>query len=231
MFLETNNVEKVYGMGEVEFKALDSVNITLEKGRIGALVGPSGSGKTTLLNIIGALDKATKGDVLIDGESLKNKNGKELSMFRRNSLGFIFQTYNLIPVLTAYENIAIALFNMNEKEKKEKVEYILDVVGLRDKTGNYPNQLSGGQQQRVSIARAIVKTPKLLLADEPTANLDSKNGENILELIAEINSLQKVTVLFSTHDNRVMNFAEDLFMLEDGRIKNIEKKTQKKEDK
>lgn len=231
MFLETNNVEKVYGMGEVEFKALDSVNITLEKGRIGALVGPSGSGKTTLLNIIGALDKATKGDVLIDGESLKNKNGKELSMFRRNSLGFIFQTYNLIPVLTAYENIAIALFNMNEKEKKERVEYILNVVGLRDKTGNYPNQLSGGQQQRVSIARAIVKTPKLLLADEPTANLDSKNGENILELIAEINSLQKVTVLFSTHDNRVMNFAEDLFMLEDGRIKNIEKKTQKKEDK
>lgn len=218
MFLETKNVDKVYSMGEISFQALNNINISLEKGRIGALVGPSGSGKTTLLNIVGALDTATKGDIFIDGENLKNKSSKELSIFRRNSLGFIFQTYNLIPVLTTYENVAIALFNMTEKEKKERVEHILEVVGLIDKMKNFPNQLSGGQQQRVSIARAIVKTPKLLLADEPTANLDSTNGENILELIAKINETEKVTVLFSTHDSRVMNFAKDLFKLKDGRI-------------
>ena len=187
MFLETQKIKKVYDNGTVPFEALKNINISLEKGVIAALVGASGSGKTTLLNIVGALDTATEGEVIIDGESLLNKSSEELSLFRRNNLGFIFQSYNLIPVLTAYENVALALFNMSESEKKERVESILQIVGLGGKEGNYPNQLSGGQQQRVSIARALIKKPKLLLADEPTANLDTNTGQQILHLMAEIN--------------------------------------------
>lgn len=219
MFLETKNIVKIYGTGSIPFKALDNVSITMPKGKIGALVGLSGSGKTTLLNIIGALDTATEGEVLIDGESLKGKTSKELSLFRREYLGFIFQSYNLIPVLTAYENVALALFDVPENQKKDKVMEILHTVGLEGKENNRPGELSGGQQQRVSIARALIKTPKLLLADEPTANLDSATGHTILQLIAEINKKSGITVLFSTHDQRVMDIAEVIFEVEDGRVR------------
>ncbi|MGL4560859.1 MAG: ABC transporter ATP-binding protein [Brevinema sp.] len=218
MFLETKNINKIYHNSSVPFQALVDINIQVPQGSIGALIGSSGSGKTTLLNIIGALDTATSGEILIDDESITQKNSKELSLFRRNYLGFIFQSYNLIPVLTAYENVALSLFDTPEREKKDKVMNILSVVGLSSKENNYPNQLSGGQQQRVSIARALVKTPKLLLADEPTANLDSKTGYQILELISEINQKEKITVLFSTHDHRIMDIAQHSFLLKDGMI-------------
>ncbi len=221
MFLETQKIKKVYDNGTVPFEALKNINISLEKGVIAALVGASGSGKTTLLNIVGALDTATEGEVIIDGESLLNKSSEELSLFRRNNLGFIFQSYNLIPVLTAYENVALALFNVSESEKKERVQFILEIVGLGGKEGNYPNQLSGGQQQRVSIARALIKKPKLLLADEPTANLDTNTGQQILHLMAEINKKENITVLFSTHDSRVMEISNKIFTMQDGEISSV----------
>jgi len=218
MFLKTENVKKIYSNSSIPFEALTDINITLEKGKIGAVVGASGSGKTTLLNIIGAIDSLTAGDVIIDGERLSDKNSNQLAKFRRNNLGFIFQSYNLIPVLTAYENVALALFDISEKDKREKVSAMLKIVGLEDKENNYPNQLSGGQQQRVSIARALVKTPKLLLADEPTANLDSDTGNQILELIADINKREKITILFSTHDSRVVSISNKIFTMQDGKI-------------
>ena len=221
MFLETQKIKKIYDNGTVPFEALKNINISLDKGVIAALVGASGSGKTTLLNIVGALDTATEGEVIIDGESLLNKSSEELSLFRRSNLGFIFQSYNLIPVLTAYENVALALFNVSESEKKERVESMLEIVGLAGKEGNYPNQLSGGQQQRVSIARALIKKPKLLLADEPTANLDTNTGQQILHLIAEINKKENITVLFSTHDSRVMNISNKIFTMQDGEISSV----------
>lgn len=218
MFLKTENVKKIYSNSSIPFEALTDINITLDKGRIGAVVGASGSGKTTLLNIIGAIDRLTAGDVIVDGERLSGKNSNQLAKFRRDNLGFIFQSYNLIPVLTAYENVALALFNISEKDKRVKVSAMLKIVGLEDKENNYPNQLSGGQQQRVSIARALVKTPKLLLADEPTANLDSDTGNQILELIADINKREKITILFSTHDSRVVSISNKVFTMQDGKI-------------
>ncbi len=218
MFIETKNIKKIYGEGAVAFEALSDISISLEKGLVASLIGPSGSGKTTLLNIIGALDRATNGEVLIDGEALSSKTNKEIAVFRRENLGFIFQSYNLIPVLTAYENVAVALFDKNEKDKRDMVMSLLERVGLLGKENSYPNQLSGGQQQRVSIARALVKKPKLLLADEPTANLDSANGMQILELISDINKKEGITVLFSTHDERVVQISDVVFSLEDGRI-------------
>ncbi len=222
MFLETKGIKKIYGEGAVAFEALTDICIGLDKGFVASLIGPSGSGKTTLLNIIGALDRATEGEVLIDNEPLSSKTNKEIALFRRENLGFIFQSYNLIPVLTAYENVAIALFEKKEKDKHDKVMSLLERVGLIGKENSYPNQLSGGQQQRVSIARALVKNPKLLLADEPTANLDSVNGMQILELISDINKKEGLTVLFSTHDERVVKISDVVFTLEDGRIVNTQ---------
>ena len=218
MFIETQNIKKIYNTKTVPFEALSNINIGLSKSSINALIGASGSGKTTLLNIIGALDEATEGNVIIDGESLKDKNSDELAKFRRDNLGFIFQSYNLIPVLTAYENIALALFDMSENDKKEPVMKMLEMVGLEGKEKSYPNEMSGGQQQRVSIARALIKKPKLLLADEPTANLDSITGKQILDLIAQINKKDDITVLFSTHDERVMDISSKIFTMEDGKI-------------
>ncbi len=218
MFIETQNIKKIYNTKTVPFEALSNINIGLSKSSINALIGASGSGKTTLLNIIGALDEATEGNVIIDGESLKDKNSDELAKFRRDNLGFIFQSYNLIPVLTAYENIALALFDMSENDKKEPVMKMLEMVGLEGKEKSYPNEMSGGQQQRVSIARALIKKPKLLLADEPTANLDSVTGKQILDLIAQINKKDDITVLFSTHDERVMDISSKIFTMEDGKI-------------
>ncbi|MGL4394709.1 MAG: ABC transporter ATP-binding protein [Brevinema sp.] len=218
MFLSTKNINKIYQNGTVPFQALYDINIALEKGTIGALVGASGSGKTTLLNIIGALDTATNGEIWVDGQNLSTKTLAQLSQFRRDYLGFIFQSYNLIPVLTAFENVSMALFQGTPQEKSDKVMEILHLVGLEGKEHSYPNQLSGGQQQRVSIARALVKSPRLILADEPTANLDSNTGQQILQLISEINQKTNVTILFSTHDKRVMDIASTIFKLKDGRI-------------
>ena len=218
MYVKTSGIKKIYDNGLTPFEALGGVSIGIEKGTVCALVGASGSGKTTLLNIIGAIDTATAGEVIIDDESLSDKNSKALSIFRRKNLGFIFQSYNLIPVLTAYENVALALFESEGKDKHDKVMSMLDKVGLIDKAKNYPNQLSGGQQQRVSVARALVKTPKLLLADEPTANLDSKTGKQILDLLLKLNNDEKITILFSTHDSRVMDITDKIYTLSDGKI-------------
>ena len=218
MFLKTTKVKKIYQNDTAPFEALTDVSISLEQGKIGALVGASGSGKTTLLNIIGALDSLTEGEVTVNNEYISLKNSKELALFRRENLGFVFQSYNLIPVLTAYENVALSLFDMPEADKKDKVMYILKTVGLEGKELSFPNQLSGGQQQRVSIARALVKTPTLLLADEPTANLDTTTGQQILDLIAEVNQKEKITVLFSTHDSRVIDIAHKVYTMQDGKI-------------
>lgn len=218
MFIEVRNLNKIYNNNSTSFHALKDINLSIEYSKLTALVGASGSGKTTLLNMIGALDNPSSGSIFIDGEDLTKKNSKELSAFRRHYLGFIFQSYNLIPVLTAYENVALSLFDTPEKDKRDIVMEMLNSVGLEGKHNNKPNQLSGGQQQRVSIARALVKKPKLLLADEPTANLDSKTGETILELIAQLYEKEKINVLFSTHDQRVMKIVQQTFMLKDGEI-------------
>ena len=200
--------------------ALKKVSLEIHPGGFTSLAGPSGSGKTTMLNLIGCLDVPDQGKIFIEEELINDKNKNDLALLRRHKIGFIFQSFNLIPVLSAYENVSFALsiMNMAEKEIKEKTETILEEVGLADMMHRRPNQLSGGQQQRVAIARALVKQPLLILADEPTANLDSKTGEGILKLMEELNGKHQSTFVFSTHDKMVMDFAHRLVMLHDGEI-------------
>jgi len=200
--------------------------LKIEDGEFIAIAGPSGSGKTTLLNIIGCLDIPTKGDVLINGTSITTLSTKEKAEFRKNELGFVFQTFNLIPVLTAYENVemALILLNMSAGEEKERIISILEEVGLAEFVHRKSNEMSGGQQQRVAIARALVKKPSMVLADEPTANLDSMNAKEILSLMKELNKKKKTTFIFSTHDPLVMEFAERIIYLRDGKIASDKKK-------
>jgi putative ABC transport system ATP-binding protein len=200
--------------------ALKKVSLEIHPGGFTSLAGPSGSGKTTMLNLIGCLDVPDQGKIFIEDELINDKNKNDLALLRRHKIGFIFQSFNLIPVLSAYENVSFALsiMNMAEKEIKEKTETILEEVGLTDMMHRRPNQLSGGQQQRVAIARALVKQPLLILADEPTANLDSKTGEGILKLMEELNEKHRSTFVFSTHDKMVMDFAHRLILLHDGEI-------------
>ena len=217
---------KDYKVGKVLFPALRGINLKIEDGEFTAIAGPSGSGKTTLLNIIGCLDIPTKGDVLIDDTSITTLSTKEKAEFRKNELGFVFQTFNLIPVLTAYENVEMPLIlvNMPAEEKKERVISILEEVGLEEFVHRKSNEMSGGQQQRVAIARALVKKPSMVLADEPTANLDSMNAKEILLLMKELNKKKKTTFIFSTHDQLVMEFAERIIYLRDGKIASDKKK-------
>ncbi|MGB3480154.1 MAG: ABC transporter ATP-binding protein [bacterium] len=217
---------KDYKVGKVLFPALRGINLKIEDGEFTAIAGPSGSGKTTLLNIIGCLDIPTKGDVLIDGTSIATLSTKEKAEFRKNELGFVFQTFNLIPVLTAYENVEMPLIlvNMPAEEKKERIISILEEVGLSEFINRKSNEMSGGQQQRVAIARALVKNPSMVLADEPTANLDSINAKEILSLMKELNKKKKTTFVFSTHDQLVMEFAERIIYLRDGKIASDKKK-------
>ncbi len=213
-------VSKVYQVGEENFTALNDVNLEVGKGAFMSFVGPSGSGKTTLLNLIGGLDRPTTGKVLFKGASLENMSREQLAAYRRENIGFIFQTYNLLPVYSVYENILFPLIlnGLKESHVRERVENMVAKVGLMDQIKKKPAQLSGGQCQRVAIARALVKDPLLILADEPTANLDSENSHQILELMRELNHEYKAAVIFSTHDEKVTRYIRREVRLEDGRV-------------
>ncbi|NLN19928.1 MAG: ABC transporter ATP-binding protein [Firmicutes bacterium] len=219
--VELKGVEKTYTQGEIEVPALRGIDLVVNPGEFTTVFGPSGSGKTTLLNVIGCLDKPTRGTVTFDGVNLGGLDKKGLAGIRRESIGFVFQSYNLIPVLTAYENVefAIRILNRhNAAEIKDKVMNILAAVGLQGLEKRKPNELSGGQKQRVAIARALVKEPKLVLADEPTANLDSATSEEVLDVMLKMNRELGTTFVFATHDPRVMGYARRLLEIRDGRI-------------
>jgi putative ABC transport system ATP-binding protein len=218
--VETIDLYKDYRIGKVLFPALRGVDVKIEDGEFTAIAGPSGSGKTTLLNIIGCLDIPTKGQVLINGTNLNELTSKEKASLRRNEIGFVFQTFNLIPVLTAYENVEIPLILLEEEtdHKRDTITSILQEVGLGEFINRRPNEMSGGQQQRVAIARALVKKPSIVLADEPTANLDSTTAREILTLMQELNKKHKTTFIFSTHDQLVMDFSRRTISLRDGKV-------------
>lgn len=214
-------VTKNYQHGQMAVPALRGIDLEIEEGEFTSLAGPSGSGKTTLLNLIGCLDKISGGELQVSGTDVSVLKPMELALLRREKIGFIFQTYNLIPVLTAFENVEIPLVllkRFTEAQAREKVLRILAEVGLGGLENRRPVDLSGGQQQRVAIARALVKEPKLILADEPTANLDSENAEAILGLMKKLNEQKKSTFIFSTHDQLVMKYARRLVMLRDGKV-------------
>lgn len=200
--------------------AVNNVDISIKQGEFTAIVGPSGSGKTTLLNMIGGLDNITRGSVEISGTDISSLSENELIDFRLQNIGFVFQAYNLIPVLTAKENVEFIMLlqGVSEKERQLRSEALLKEVGLEDKLDVRPNQLSGGQQQRVAVARALASKPRFILADEPTANLDSSSTTNLLNIMAEMNEKEKVTFLFSTHDQRVIDRAKRIITIEDGKI-------------
>ena len=218
--IRVENVQRNYRTGDTIVKALRGVTLEIDQGEFLSIAGPSGSGKTTLLNLIGCIDRADSGEIFINGQAVSGKNNKELALFRRQKLGFVFQTFNLIPVLTAYENVAftLSLLGYNEREIKEKTMFLLAEVGLEGREKSFPLKLSGGQQQRVAIARALVKKPEIVLADEPTANLDSETGKSVLALMENMNARYKTTFIFSTHDPMVMDYAHRLVQLHDGRI-------------
>lgn len=224
--IKIDNVVRNYHAGETVVKALRGVSLEIKRGEFISIAGPSGSGKTTLLNLIGCIDQMDGGDITIKNEHVSKMKKKEKTNFRRINLGFVFQTYNLIPVLTAYENVAfvLSLLNINEKEVKDRTMAILKEVGLEGMEHRRPSRLSGGQQQRVAIARALVKNPEIILADEPTANLDSDTGREILELMKTMNEKHETTFIFSTHDKMVMDYASRLVMLHDGQIQSDERR-------
>ena len=220
--VELVDVWKVYHQGSVDVHALRNLDLTVSKGEFTALVGPSGSGKTTALNLIGALDAPTSGSVIVEGRDLGALGRKELSRLRRDRIGFVFQSYNLIPVLTAYENAEMVMWvqGVPAAERKERVTELLHSVGLEGMEDRRPTELSGGQQQRVAIARAIASDPAIVLADEPTANVDSETAENLISLMEKLNRDRGVTFLFSTHDHRVVERARRVVRMVDGRIEN-----------
>lgn len=227
--LEMERVEKIYGQGEVQVLALRGVDLEIEEGEFATVFGPSGSGKTTLLNLIGALDKPTGGTVKLNGCEIGQMSKNELAGLRRKDIGFIFQSYNLIPVLSAYENVEFALTiarkDRSREKKAQKVKDILRRVGLGDMMHRRPNQLSGGQKQRVAVARALVKEPRLILADEPTANLDSETSREVLEIMLRMNREVNTTFIFSTHDPMVMEYARRLLEIRDGMISRDERRS------
>ncbi len=219
--LHLEKIRKIYKKGENEVTALDSVDLDIEKSEYMAVVGPSGSGKTTLLNILGCLDVPTSGRLVYDGRELRALGEKELSEYRKEHVSFIFQSYNLIPVLTVLENVELPLVierRRNGSLARVKARELLDAVGLSGMEHRFPRELSGGQEQRVAIARALVKDPIVVLADEPTANLDSKTAEEIVELMKRINAERRTTFLFSTHDKLVMEHARRVVTLRDGAV-------------
>ncbi len=224
--LQTMDLVKDYDEGKVVVHALRGVDLEIEKGEFTAIAGPSGSGKSTLLNLIGCLDKPTSGKILIDSVDMSTYSKKELAHIRRKSIGFVFQSFNLIPILTAFENVSfpLALLGINDSEIKKQVNGILADVGLSGMEDRYPNELSGGQQQRVAVARALIKEPAIILADEPTANLDSATGAEILDLMKELNEEKEATFIFSTHDPAVMERAKRVINLHDGQISSDERR-------
>jgi putative ABC transport system ATP-binding protein len=222
--IQAKNIYKVYNETNVPVYALNGVDLEIEKGEFTAIVGPSGSGKTTLLNIIGGLDLPTEGDIYIEGTNLKSLSSRKLIDFRLHNIGFVFQAYNLIPVLTAIENteFILELQGMPKKDREKRAMEILETVDIADKKDHKPGQLSGGQQQRVAVARALASRPKYIIADEPTANLDSKSTEELLTLMKKMNEKFETTFVFATHDQRVMDKARRIVTIEDGKVKSDE---------
>ena len=218
--IKVSNLVKDYTMGKQFFRALNKINLSVDKGEFTGLVGPSGSGKTTLLNIIGALDNPTGGEAIVLGKNVNTLKQKEAAKLRKDSIGFIFQTYNLLPVYTVYENVEfpLLLLNRSNEEREMAVMRALEWVGLTSKAKSRPNQLSGGESQRVAVARAMVKLPEIVLADEPTANLDAANSHNILKTMRDLNAELKTTFIFATHDEKVISYLRRKVVLNDGKV-------------
>ena len=220
MSVKIENVEKTYKLGEILVPALKNTNIELKKGEFVAVMGPSGSGKTTLLNLIGALDKPTKGKIYVDGKDLTTLKEKELTKLRRRTVGYIFQFYNLIPVLSAFENVELPMLiaGLPTKERQERARQLLETVGLAERGDHRPDELSGGEQQRVAIVRALANKPSVVLADEPTGDLDSKTGKEVMQALRDLSRNEGATVIVVTHDPMVANLATRIFEMRDGRI-------------
>ena len=220
--LEVKNLTKIYGNDENKVVALDHVSFTVEKGEFIAIVGSSGSGKSTLLHLIGGVDKPTSGEVIVNGQSVYKKNENELAIFRRREVGLIYQFYNLIPILTVEENMTLPVLLDNKKVNQERLDELLRILDLKSREKHLPRELSGGQQQRVSIGRALMNAPSLVLADEPTGNLDSKNSKEIIDLLKLTQKRYKQTLIVITHDERIAMQADRIIVIEDGKIKKDE---------
>ena len=220
--IDAHNISKVYNPETIPVYAVNNVHLHLQRGEFTALVGPSGSGKTTLLNLIGGLDKPDEGNIYINGIDITKLSANELIDFRLKNIGFVFQSFNLIPVLTAKENVEfiMQLQKIKRTDREKRVEILFKQIGLEDKLNERPSKLSGGQQQRIAVARALASKPQFILADEPTANLDSKSASNLLDIMAKLNKEENITFLFSTHDQRVIDRARRVITLVDGRIIN-----------
>jgi len=225
--IEIQNLTRKYGKGVAEVIAVNQLSLNIEYGEFTAIIGPSGSGKSTLLNLIGGLDISDEGEIILAGNNLASMSGKKMSDFRRDHIGFIFQAYNLIPVLSAAENIEyiMLLQGISNAERSKRVEEMLHLVGLEGLGNRRPSELSGGQQQRVAVARAMASEPEIILADEPTANLDSKTGASLLDMMKGLNEEKEVTFVFSTHDEMIMKRAKRLIHLRDGSIERDESNT------
>ena len=224
--IETKNLSKIYNPGKFEVKAVNDVNSLFKEGEVTSVVGPSGSGKTTFLNCVGGLDNPTSGDVYIAGENITRLSGSNIIQYRLNNIGFVFQSYNLIPVLSAKENIEMIMLlqGIDEKSRRLRTDELLNQVDLYEMKDRRPSELSGGQQQRVAVARALASKPKFILADEPTANLDTASTSNLLDIMSKLNENEKITFIFSTHDQRVIDRARRVITLEDGKIVSDTKK-------
>lgn len=221
--LRVQNLSKVYGEGDNQVKALQNISFTVEKGEFAAIVGQSGSGKSTLLHLIGGVDKPTSGKIYVDGKDVYDRNKEELAIFRRRQVGLIYQFYNLIPVLNAAENMVLPLKLDGQKVNEKHLNELLDTLGLQERKNHLPKQLSGGQQQRVSIGRALINAPALVLADEPTGNLDNKNSREIMELLKQSNKKYGQTLILITHDENIAVQADRMIRLEDGKLISDEK--------
>jgi len=224
--IETKNLSKIYNPGKFEVKAVNDVNSLFKEGEFTSVVGPSGSGKTTFLNCVGGLDNPTSGDVYIAGENITRLSGSNIIQYRLKNIGFVFQAYNLIPVLSAKENIEMIMLlqGIDEKSRRLRTDELLNQVDLYEMKDRRPSELSGGQQQRVAVARALASKPKFILADEPTANLDTASTSNLLDIMSKLNENEKITFIFSTHDQRVIDRARRVITLEDGKIVSDTKK-------
>lgn len=217
--LSTHNLTKTYGTGDNVVHALTDVSLDIEEGKFVSIIGSSGSGKSTLLNLLGGLDRPTSGDVILDGKAIFEMDDEALTIFRRRKIGFVFQNYNLVPILNVYENIVLPIELDGTKIDTVYVDKIMDVLGLSEKKFSMPNQLSGGQQQRVAIARALIHKPKVLLCDEPTGNLDSQSGKEVLRLLRELQSEDGQTIIMVTHDGNIADQADRIVRIEDGQMK------------